>query len=170
MVIGLLVKRILIDGAVLTAVAAPILVLTLYINPRLALSDYPADVQAAVPPRTKSEVLQGALLSIPFLLVAVAVPLYSTWLLNLQNGGTITYWMAFVTIFGIHSLFSFFDLIVLDMWMFCTWTPSFLVIPGTEGMPGYKDWRMHVKAHMTTGLLVLVIAAALLALIPAFLY
>jgi hypothetical protein len=40
---------------------------------------------------------------------------------------------------------------LLDFWMFCIWTPSFLVIPGTEGMPGYKDWRMHVKAHMTSG-------------------
>lgn len=170
MVAGLILKRILVDGAVLTAIAAPILVLTLAINPRLALSDYPADVQAAVPPRTRAEVRQGILLSIPFLLAAIAVPLYSTWFLKQEHGGIITYWMAFATIFGIHFVFFLFDLIVLDIWMFCTWTPGFLVIPGTEGMPGYKDWRMHVKGHMTTGLLVLVVAAALLALVPAFLY
>ena len=66
--------------------------------------------------------------------------------------------------------FFLFDLLVLDILIFCTWTPHFLVIPGTEGMAGYKDWRMHVRAHMTTGLLVLVVAAALLALVPAFLY
>ena len=170
MVAGLIIKRILIDGAILTAIAAPVLLLTLYINPRIALSDYPEDVQAAVPARTKQELRQGILLSIPFLLAAIVVPLYSTWLLKQENGGAITYWMAFATIFGIHFVFFLFDLIVLDILMFCTWTPSFLVIPGTEGMPGYKDWRMHVSGHTTTGLPILAVTAALLALVPTFLY
>ena len=49
MVAQLIIERILIDGAILTAVAAPMLVLTLYIKSRIALSDYPEDVQAAVP-------------------------------------------------------------------------------------------------------------------------
>jgi hypothetical protein len=94
----LISKRILIDGAILTAIAAPMLVLTLYTNPRIALSDYPEDVQAAVPVRTKQELRQGM------------------------------------------------------------------------GMPGYKDWRLHVKGHTTTGLPILAVAAGLLALVPAFLY
>ena len=72
--------------------------------------------------------------------------------------------------YEVHLVFFLFDLFVLDILIFCTWTPRFLVIPGTEGMPGYKDWRMHVRAHMTTGLLVLVAAAALLALVPVILY
>jgi len=45
MVAELIVKHIAIDGAVLTAIAAPVLVLTLYINPRSALADCPEDVQ-----------------------------------------------------------------------------------------------------------------------------
>jgi len=92
----LIIKRILIDGAILTAIAAPVLVLTLYINPRIALSDYPEDVQAAVPERTRKELRQG--------------------------------------------------------------------------MPGYKDWRIHMRGHATTGLPILAITAALLALVPTFLY
>lgn len=85
MMAGLVIKRIVIDGAVLTTIAASVLVLTLYINPRIALSDYPPDVQAAVPPRTRKELRQGTLLSIPFLLAALAVPLISTWLLRAPN-------------------------------------------------------------------------------------
>ena len=170
MVAELIVKHIALGGLLLTAIAAPILVLTLYINPRIALSDYPEDVQAAAPPRTKKELRQGILLSIPFLLASIVVPLYSTWLLKQENGGEIAYWMAFVTIFGVHLIFFLFDLIVLDILMFCTWTPSFLVIPGTEGMLGYKDWRMHVRGHMTTGLPLLLSVAALLALVPTYLY
>ena len=29
--------------------------------------------------------------------------------------------------------------------IFCTITPRFLVIPGTEGNPGYKDKSYHTK-------------------------
>jgi hypothetical protein len=102
MVAELILKRVLIDGAVLTVIAAPVLVLTLALNPRLALSDYPADVQAAVPPRSKAEMRQAILLSIPSFLAAVAVPLDSTWLVKRENDGIITYWMTFVTIFGVY--------------------------------------------------------------------
>jgi len=170
LVAQLVITRILIDGAILTAIVAPILLLALYINPRLALSDYPEDVKAVVPPRTKRERRQGMLLAIPLLLAVIAVPLYSTWSLKQQNGGMMPYWMAFLTILGVLQIPVLFDLIVLDILMFYTWTPRFVVIPGTEGMPGYKDYRPHLRAHLTKGNAMLVVASALLALIPTYLY
>ncbi len=169
MIAQMLIQRILIDGAILTAIIAPVVVLTLYINPRMALSDYPKDVQAAVPPRTKQELRLALLIGVPLILIILAAPLYSAWLLRQQNGGQLPYWMAFVTIFGVFLLPFLFDLIVLDIGMFSTWTPKFLVIPGTEGMPGYKDYGFHLKAH-ARGLVLLVGLSALLALIPSFLY
>jgi hypothetical protein len=102
--------------------------------------------------------------------VLVAIPLYSVWLVKQQNGGVLTYLMAFATIFGEYFLFSLFDLLVLDWWLFYTWTPKFLVLPGTDGLPGYKDFRPHLKAQLTTGNLIIAVFAALLALVPTFLY
>lgn len=164
------IHRVLIDGAILTALLSAALVLMLYLNPRLALSDYPEDVKAAVPPRTRQELLQGVALSIPMLIVAVTIPLYSAWQVRAQSGGSLTYGTAFAIILGEYLLFFAFDLIALDLGMFYMWTPKFLVFPGTEGLPGYKDWRPHVKAQLTTGNLILVLASALLALIPTYLY
>ena len=164
---GLVVTRILIDGAILTAVLSAALVLMLYFNPRLALSDYPEDVKAVVPPRTRYELRLGIALTIPMLIVAVGIPLYSAWLVRAQSGGSLTYGTAFVIFLGEYLLFSAFDLIVLDVGMFYTWTPKFLVLQGTEGMPGYKDWRPHVKAQLTTGNLIVVVVSALLAVVPA---
>ena len=37
-------------------------------------------------------------------------------------------------------------------------------------MPGYKDWRPHVKAQLTTGNLIVVVVSALLAVVPALLW
>lgn len=56
------------------------------------------------------------------------------------------------------------------MWMFYTWTPTFLVLPGTEGMKGYKDYRPHLKAQLTKGNLLLAIFSAVLALVPIYFY
>jgi hypothetical protein len=147
-----ILTRILVDGGILTAIVGVVLVGMLYLNPRIALSDYPTDVKAAVPPRTKKELQLGILISIPLLLVFVALPLYSVWLVKQQSGGILTYGMAFITLFGEYFLVSMFDLLVLDMWMFYTWTPKFLVLPGTEGMAGYKDYRPHLKAQLTKSL------------------
>jgi hypothetical protein len=162
--------RILIDGGILTAIISAMLVGILFFNPRLVLSDYPPDVRAAVPPRTKKELQLGVLLTIPVLILVVALPLYSVWLLKQQNGGVLTYWMSFATIFGEYILFSIFDLVVLDIWMFFTWTPKFLVLPGTDGMAGYKDWHPHAKSQLTLGNAILIITSALLAIIPVFLF
>ncbi len=170
MSIQVLLTRILVDGSILTAIMAMILVGMLYFRPRLALSDYPPDVKAAVPPRTKEEFRQGLLLSIPMMAVSIAIPLYSVWLVKQQNGGILTYGIAWVTIFGEYFLASMFDLIVLDLWLFYKWTPKFLVLPGTEGMAGYKDYRPNLKAQMTTGNLLIALFTAILALIPVFLY
>ena len=170
MLIQVLLTRILFDGGILTAIVGVVLVGMLYFNPRIALSDYPTDVKAAVPPRTKAELQMGILISIPLLLVFVALPLYSVLLVKQQSGGILTYGIAFVTIFGEYFLASMFDLLVLDLWMFYTWTPKFLVLPGTEGMAGYKDYRPHLKAQLTTGNLLLVVFSALLALFPIYFY
>ena len=167
---GLIQTRVLIDGAILTAVLSAALVLMLYLNPRLALSDYPEDVKAAVPPRTRKEFRLGVALAIPMLIVAVGIPLYSAWLVRAQSGGDLTYGRSFAIILGEYMLFSAFDLIVLDVGMFYTWTPRFLVLPGTEGMAGYKDWRPHLKAQLTTGSLIVVVVSAVLAVVPAFVW
>ena len=84
----------------LSAVVGVILTGMLYVNPRIALSDYPADVRAAVPPRTRKELQLGILIAVPLLLIFVAVPLYSVWQVKQQLGGTLTYATAFTTLFG----------------------------------------------------------------------
>ena len=170
MIVQLLIRRILVDGSVLTLLVASVAVITLYLNPRIALSDYPQDVRAAVPPRTRKELGQGILIALILLPAVIAIPLHSTHLIKQQNSGTIAYWMAFVTIFGEYFLVSLFDLVVLDILMFYTWTPRFVVIPGTAGMPGYKDWHPHARAQLTIGNLIIGIFSAILALIPTYLY
>jgi hypothetical protein len=50
---GALVHRVVIDGAVLSTIATALILLSLYVNPRLWLQDLPRDVRDAVIPGTE---------------------------------------------------------------------------------------------------------------------
>lgn len=170
MIAQIVFNRIIIDGGILTLIFSVMAVAILYFKPRLALSDYPDDVKAAVPPRTKNEFRQAALLSIPVLLATIAIPLASVRMVKEKCQCPVTFGIAFLTIFGELILVSLFDLIVLDWLMFYTWTPKFLVLPGTEGFPGYKDFSPHFKAQLIKGDLLIAGFSALLALITVIFY
>jgi hypothetical protein len=40
-------------------------------------------------------------------------------------------------------VFNLFDLLILDWLFFCTIQPRSMVLPGTEGMAAYRDYRFH---------------------------
>jgi hypothetical protein len=65
-------------------------------------------------------------------------------LFRLQTAGaSVGFWSAFV-FSGITLLvFNLFDLIILDWLFFCTIQPRAMVLPGTEGMVAYRDYRFH---------------------------
>jgi hypothetical protein len=75
-------------------------------------------------------------------LAALAIPMLG--LAALRNELVpIAFLPAFV--FGIISVFVFnlFDLLILDWLLFCTIQPRMMVLPGTQGMAGYRDYRFH---------------------------
>ncbi|MGD8456229.1 MAG: hypothetical protein PVF83_07600 [Anaerolineales bacterium] len=158
------ISKILIDGGIATLLFTIIVLGMLLYNPRLFLggNDFPPDIVAAAPPQTQREKRISILLTIPFTLLVVGIPIYSTLSFNSQLGGDAPFWPLFWHTFGVIMMPFLFDLIVLDWWMFCTLTPKFVVIPGTEGFAGYKDKLFHLKAH-SRGLLYMIAASLFIA-------
>ena len=140
--------RIIIHGAVLSLVASAFISLTLYLAPRVWLQDYPQDIQDQVPPKNAQEKRLSLILGIPFLILLFAVPFFSTLTLKQQNPDEISFFHAFVNAFGIVFIFNLVDWLLLDWLMFCTITPPFVVIPGTEGAAGYKDYAFHFRGFL----------------------
>jgi hypothetical protein len=153
-------NKILIDGLIFSAAGSVYLVLLLVYNSRLFMSegDYPPDVIAAAMPRTKEEKRLSAILSSPWLVWSIGFPLYSTIVFLQNTGGDAAFGLAFAHAFLILFSFWLVDLVVLDWLMFCTITPKFIVIPGTEGFAGYKDVGFHLRAHFGKGLVILVVS------------
>jgi hypothetical protein len=138
----------LIGGAILSLLASAYLLGMLLINPRLLLQDYPQDIRAAVPPKTVQERRLSLLLGLPFLLLLVAFPLSSSLTLKSEMGSDVTFGLLLLNSFGILFFFNLVDWLILDWLIFCTITPHFLVIPGTEGMAAYKNLVVHFRGFL----------------------
>jgi hypothetical protein len=139
---------VLIHGLVLSVVASAWLLMVLWINPRLMVQDYPPDIQAAVPPKTADEKRMALILGLPLLLVLFGVPSWSTWTLKQQLGASASFGPLAVHAFGVASIFNIVDWLVLDWLLFSTITPRFMVIPGTDGMAGYKNYWFHFRGFL----------------------
>ncbi len=141
-------RAVLIDGAILSLLASLYVMAVLWFNPRLFLQDYPAPIQAAVPPKTEREKRLSLILGLPFLVLLLVAVLFSTLAFVRGSEGGVPFWAAFLHAFGVVFAFNVVDWLVLDWVVFCTLTPQFLVIPGSEGMAAYKDYLYHFRAFL----------------------
>ena len=73
----------------------------------------------------------------------------------------------FLSAFGVIFVFNLVDWLILDWLVFCTITPRFAVLPGTEGMAGYKNYAMHFRGFLI-GTALSVVTGLIIAAIIAF--
>lgn len=89
------INKILLDGALLSILSSILLIVVLWINPRLFLQDYPDEIQAVVLPKSDLEKRQSLIAGIPFLLLLFAVPFISTLVLKRQSVEAISFFSLF---------------------------------------------------------------------------
>ncbi len=142
------ISRTILDGLILSVLASIFIVVTMRFKPRIWLQDYPDDIQALVPPKTEEEKRLSLVLGIPFLILLFAVPFISTLALKSRHQGDVSFFLLAANAFGVAFVFNVIDWLVLDWLMFCTITPSFVVIPGTEGAAWYKDYWFHFRGFL----------------------
>ncbi len=66
-------------------------------------------------------------------------------------------------------VFNTFDLIILDWLFFCTIQPQAMILPGTEGLAGYRDYRFHFIGFLK-GLGFTLVGSLLIAILWMLLY
>ena len=117
--------------------------LMIAINPRAQLHNYPKAIREAVPPKTKKETALTLAVGLPTLLLVIAYVAVVS-IMRGQNDPA-----SYLAVFGhwlaVQGIVCAVDLLVCDYLVFCTLTPRFLVIPGTQGHPAYKDKRIQTR-------------------------
>ncbi|HNB51195.1 MAG TPA: hypothetical protein PK530_04605 [Anaerolineales bacterium] len=114
------------------------------LNPEIWLNDYPPDIKARFGPMSAQTDRQRKMLGVPLILFMLAFPFY----VILQQAKPLTYWEVFGSLLFIYTFFNLVDLLVLDWLVFNTIQPGFIILPGTEGMAGYKDYGFHFRASI----------------------
>ena len=142
-----IVRLALLYGVVLSAVLFPLMLALLRFNPEIMLKDYPPDIRAKHGPMSVRSRRQRIPVGIFFTAVLLAIVGVSLAQLRKLVGGDISFVAAFAHLFTIFSVFNVLDWLVLD-WIMVFLQPSFVVLPGTEGMAGYQSYWFHFRGFL----------------------
>lgn len=141
-------NKILIDGGILTAAFTMLVLIAGMFMPRSFLNkeDVPADILAAVPPKTEAEKRKSLLVIIPLFIILIGGSLYSTYTFGRASGAG--FLALYLHALSIILMIATFDLVFIDWLILNTITPKWAVYPGTEGFAGYKNYGFHGRAHL----------------------
>lgn len=155
-------------GIILSVLSSLLILGSLYFMPRLWLQDMSKELQDLVPPKTEDEKRKSWYVGAPFLLLLLGMPFLAAWALNARTPGGATFGALFLTAFGVAFIFNLVDWLILDWLIICTLTPKFLVIPGTEGHPAYKDYARHFRGFLTGSVLSAILGLILGGIVALF--
>ena len=169
MTLSLIISHALLYGVILSGVLFTLILGLVRINPEIMLKDYPPDIQAKYGPmseRSKRQRIPGAIL--------VIVVLFGIVILSFQDLGTdpqgdLSFFTTFVHLFVMFSVFNLLDWLVLDWLIVVTIRPSFIILPGTEGLAGYADYRFHFRGFLI-GTVITLVTSILVAAVVAVLF
>jgi hypothetical protein len=157
----MIIVNAIIDAIVISIIFYGGLFLMIKINPRIQLHNYPPQIKNTVPPKTAKERKLFLLLALPILVLIIMYIIISLYL-KINDPATyievLLYWIF------VYFIMACIDLFICDYLIFCTITPRFIIIPGTEGNSGYKNKSYHTKT-IPKMIMVIIIGALLTSLI-----
>jgi hypothetical protein len=110
------------------------------------MQDYPKEIQQKVKEKTDKEKKETLLFGLPFISILLLYPLLFGIYGKIILGNNIV--QNSLSIFIIIFSFNLIDLLFIDWLVFCKITPKFIVLPGTEGNPAYKNYWFHFNAFL----------------------
>ncbi|MET7639965.1 hypothetical protein [Streptomyces sp. NPDC005438] len=117
--------------------------------PDALLHDYPPAIRERYVALHGGKSARGArvarLMGVGVGLVLTVTPVVTVALLRGRAPEEPGFWAGFTVGFGIFTLINLVDLVLVDWLVFCTLRPAFFTLPGTEGMPEYRDLSFHWK-------------------------
>src|SRR5262245_22335291 len=154
-------------GLVLSVILGALLLVVLRANAEIMLGDYPPDIKAKWGPMTARTKRQRMLVAGIFFVAIIAVVAWSLETLPAFVSREMTFASSFIFFAVMFGTFNVFDLLVIDCGL-VYWQPRFVVLPGTEGMAGYRSYRFHFRGFLI-GIPIVLVGSALLAAIASIL-
>jgi hypothetical protein len=141
--LSLLISNGLFIGAILSLLLVALMLGSLAVAPDLWVNDYPPDIRAKYGPKSARAKRFTPYFSLLFFAIVIGVLAFSLLRLRIVAEDPLNFLSAFLTAFLVLFTFNLVDLLVIDWLIFVTLQPSVIILPGTEDMAGYKDYRFH---------------------------
>ena len=138
----LLINRALLTGLGLSLVLVAIMGISMALAPDMWVGDYPPDIKQKYGPMSRRAARLRPYVAAPFFLAFFLIPILGLLALRAKVG-LVPFVPALVYAFVALLVFNTFDLLILDWLLFCTIRPRMMVLPGTQGMAGYRNYRFH---------------------------
>lgn len=168
MEISLVLQNGLLYGLLICLLLGLTILISFSINPEIWIGDYPPDIKAAYTPVRSDTKRHKRIASLAFLIFLVGVLILSITELS-RLPGEPSFWAIFLSAFTTLLVFNIFDLLLLDWLIFNTIQPKMIILPGTEGLAGYKDYAFHFRGFLI-GVVFCLIGALISAGIAAMVY
>lgn len=156
-----IVTHAVVSGLVLSVALGALLLAILRANAEILLNDYPPDVKAKWGPMTSRTKRQRWIAAGMFLIAILAIVAWSLRTLPAFLARELTFTSAFAHFAIMFGTVNAFDWLVIDCGL-VYWQPGFVVLPGTEGLNGYRDYRFHFRGFLI-GIPVVLLGSALAA-------
>jgi hypothetical protein len=130
-------------------------------NKEMWLSDFPPDVKAKWGPMSDKAKRQRNIFAVPFMGLMIGALVYIPFRLATVLGSAPSFAAIFVSVAMVLLIFNLVDAFIIDLGFLYLW-PGLMVLPGTEGMAGYRDMGFWAR-NLRTGLVITVVAGLIVA-------
>jgi hypothetical protein len=155
-------------GILLSVILSSVLLVSFAIAPDMWVGDYPPDIQERYGEMSDRAKRYRPLIAIFFFgafLICTALSIIRLRALSPVEVGFLGYTLS---TFIVLMTFNLYDLLIADWLIFVTLQPKQIILPGTEGMAGYKDYAFHFRGFLV-GILFCVGGAIIFALVAMLL-
>ena len=164
-----IINHALLYGVILSAVLFTLMLVVARVNPEIMLKAYPPDIQAKYGPMSERSKRQRVVVGVIFVALILSIVIWSFRGVGMNVEGEIPFVTAFIHLFVMFSVFNLLDWLVLDWLIGVAICPSFIVLPGTEGLAGYSDYGFHFRGFLI-GIVISLVMSLLLAVIVTALF
>lgn len=146
--LAFLLPNALLNGVILCVILSFLMAISMAIAPDMWVNDYPPDIREKFGAMTPKAVRLRRFIGIPFFAAILMLPFLAILRLAVLTEAQPSFLAAFATAVLVLFTFNLFDLLVIDWLVFVFMQPKRIVLPGTEGMAGYRDYAFHFKGFL----------------------
>ena len=135
---------IIVHGLIYAGGFALIILISVLVNPRIWMQDFPEDIKSSIPPKTNRETKQTFITGFLFALFIVGFPLYSLSVKVNELSADFFFSMLFLNSFSVMMICNIIYWIVLDFIIFNILISRIRTVSGFKKMFKFSGWKRQV--------------------------